>query len=118
MRTKIYRRDEQISSNQIQIPTMHIILTFNSPNLTNSIKSRCVSCSVRLYIPNLCCFRCQRFGNSKTQCRGNINCGRCSGVGHESIHCNTPARRVNCKKEHHPIQELVNSEKKKRKYRQ
>lgn len=31
---------------------------------------------------------------------GNITCGRCSAVGHESIYCDVTACCVNCEKEH------------------
>lgn len=69
-RIKIYRWDEQIPSNQIQIPTKHIILTFNSPNIPKSIEAGYLSCSVRPYNPNsLRCFKYQRFGHSKMSCR-------------------------------------------------
>ncbi|GBN08076.1 hypothetical protein AVEN_273830-1 [Araneus ventricosus] len=41
--------------------------------------------SVRPYIPNpLRCFKCQRFGHSKTSCRGTLTCARCAEVGHDN----------------------------------
>lgn len=58
-RIKIYRRDEQIPSNELQTPTKDIILLFNASNLSKSTKAGYLSCSVRLYIPNpVRCFRC------------------------------------------------------------
>ncbi|GBN55096.1 hypothetical protein AVEN_18045-1 [Araneus ventricosus] len=57
--------------------------------------------SVRTYIPNpLRCFKCQRFGHSKTSCRGTLTCGRCAEVGHESTDCTRTEKCVNCKGEH------------------
>ncbi|GBN73498.1 hypothetical protein AVEN_150429-1 [Araneus ventricosus] len=57
--------------------------------------------SVRAYIPNpLRCFKCQRFGHSKTSCRGTLTCARCAEVGHESTDCTRTEKCVNCKGEH------------------
>ncbi|GBL78727.1 hypothetical protein AVEN_59836-1 [Araneus ventricosus] len=57
--------------------------------------------SVRAYIPNpLRCFKCQRFGHSKTSCRGTLICARCAEVGHESTDCTRAEKCVNCKGEH------------------
>ncbi|GBN25794.1 hypothetical protein AVEN_45118-1 [Araneus ventricosus] len=56
--------------------------------------------SVRTYIPNpLRCFKCQRFGHSKTSCRGTLICARCAEVGHESTDCTRTEKCVNCKGE-------------------
>ncbi|GBN67770.1 hypothetical protein AVEN_100168-1 [Araneus ventricosus] len=56
---------------------------------------------VRTYIPNpLRCFKCQRFGHSKTSCRGTLTCARCAEVGHESTDCTRTEKCVNCKGEH------------------
>ncbi|GBN15211.1 hypothetical protein AVEN_23021-1 [Araneus ventricosus] len=57
--------------------------------------------SVRLYIPNpLRCFKCQRFGHSKTSCRGTLTCARCAEVGHDSSQCTAAEKCVNCKEAH------------------
>ena len=83
------------------IPTKHIILTFNCPNLPKRIKAAYLSCPVRPYIPNpLRCFQCQRYGHSKTYCRGSVTCARCAEVGHDSTNCIHPERCVNCKGDH------------------
>ncbi|GBN04891.1 hypothetical protein AVEN_124499-1 [Araneus ventricosus] len=57
--------------------------------------------SVRPYIPNpLRCFKCQRFGHSKTSCRGTLTCARCAEVGHDSSQCTAAEKCVNCKEAH------------------
>ncbi|GFT76658.1 uncharacterized protein TNCV_3646551 [Trichonephila clavipes] len=58
-------------------------------------------CPVRPYIPNpLRCFQCQRFGHSKTTCRGQPTCARCAEVGHDSADCKAKEKCVNCKGDH------------------
>ncbi|GFU00303.1 uncharacterized protein TNCV_4258591 [Trichonephila clavipes] len=58
------RRDGQV------LKTKHLILTFATPDLPQSVKV--------VYL------QCQRFGHSKTSCRGQPICARCAEVGHES----------------------------------
>ena len=90
-----------INKNDNKITSKHLILTFNSPKLPKSIKAGYLNCNVRAYVPNpLCCFKCQRFGHSKTSCRGNLTCDHCSAVGHDSLNCNEAFCCVNCKKDH------------------
>ncbi|GFY05982.1 uncharacterized protein TNCV_3862861 [Trichonephila clavipes] len=44
-----------------------------------SVKAAYLHCPVRPYIPNPPrCFQCQRFGHSKTVCRGQPTCSRCA----------------------------------------
>ncbi|GBM44059.1 hypothetical protein AVEN_223180-1 [Araneus ventricosus] len=89
------RRDGQL------LNTKHLILTFDSANLPENIKAGYMRLSVRTYIPNpLLCFKCQRFGHSKTSCRGTLTCARCAEVGHESTDCTRTEKCVNCKGEH------------------
>ncbi|GFT52193.1 uncharacterized protein TNCV_2530601 [Trichonephila clavipes] len=46
------------------IPTKHLILTFNSPNLPTTIKAAYLNCEIRPCVPNsIRCFKCQRFGH-------------------------------------------------------
>ncbi|GBO35214.1 hypothetical protein AVEN_10091-1 [Araneus ventricosus] len=88
------RRDGEL------VPTKHFILTFNTPRLPEYIKAGYVRCSVRPYIPNpLRCFKCQRFGHSKTNCRGTLTCARCAVAGHESTGCKANEKCVNCQGE-------------------
>ncbi|GBN77880.1 hypothetical protein AVEN_259266-1 [Araneus ventricosus] len=89
------RRDGQL------LNTKHLILTFDSAKLPENIKAGYMRLSVRTYIPNpLRCFKCQRFGHSKTSCRGTLTCARCAEVGHESTDCTRTEKCVNCKGEH------------------
>ncbi|GBM42979.1 hypothetical protein AVEN_184712-1 [Araneus ventricosus] len=89
------RRDGEL------VPTKHFILTFNTPRLPEYIKAGYVRCSVRPYIPNpLRCFKCQRFGHSKTNCRGTLTCARCAVAGHESTGCTAIEKCVNCQGNH------------------
>ncbi|GBN04960.1 hypothetical protein AVEN_183224-1 [Araneus ventricosus] len=89
------RRDGQL------LNTKHPILTFDSNKLPEHIKAGYMRLSVRTYIPNpLRCFKCQRFGHSKTSCRGTLTCARCAEVGHESTDCTRTEKCVNCKGEH------------------
>ncbi|GBN27506.1 hypothetical protein AVEN_67563-1 [Araneus ventricosus] len=89
------RRDGQL------LNTKHLILTFDSAKLPENIKAGYMRLSVRAYIPNpLRCFKCQRFGHSKTSCRGTLTCARCAEVGHESTDCTRAEKCVNCKGEH------------------
>ncbi|GBL98525.1 hypothetical protein AVEN_89770-1 [Araneus ventricosus] len=81
--------------------TKHLILTFDSNKLPEHIKAGYMRLSVRTYIPNpLRCFKCQRFGHSKTSCRGTLTCAHCAEVGHESTDCARTEKCVNCKGEH------------------
>ncbi|GBM78117.1 hypothetical protein AVEN_17044-1 [Araneus ventricosus] len=89
------RRDGQL------LNTKHLILTFDSNKLPENIKAGYMRLSVRTYIPNpLRCFKCQRFGHSKTSCRGTLTCAHCAEVGHDSTDCTRTEKCVNCKGEH------------------
>ncbi|GBN86948.1 hypothetical protein AVEN_168615-1 [Araneus ventricosus] len=89
------RRDGQL------LNTKHLILTFDSAKLPEHIKAGYMRLSVRAYIPNpLRCFKCQRFGHSKTSCRGTLTCARCAEVGHDSSQCTAAEKCVNCKGAH------------------
>ncbi|GFY31711.1 uncharacterized protein TNCV_4200212 [Trichonephila clavipes] len=90
-----------IKKDSTLIPTKRLILTFNSPNLPTTIKAGYLNCKIRLYIRNpLRCFKCQRFGNSQTSCRGQLTCSRCASVGHASIDCSLEQKCVNCSQPH------------------
>ncbi|GFX96453.1 putative RNA-directed DNA polymerase from transposon BS [Trichonephila clavipes] len=83
------------------IPTKHLILTFSSPTLPQTIKAGYLNCKIRPYIPNpLRCFKCQRFGHSQTACRGQLTCSRCASLGHSSADCSLARKCVNCSQPH------------------
>ncbi|GFX63668.1 uncharacterized protein TNCV_2824541 [Trichonephila clavipes] len=83
------------------VPTKHLILTFNSPKLPNTIKAGYLNCKIHPYIPNpLRCFKCQRFGHLQTSCRGQFTCSRCASVGHSSTDCTLEPKCVNCTQSH------------------
>ncbi|GFS58334.1 putative RNA-directed DNA polymerase from transposon X-element [Trichonephila clavipes] len=83
------------------IPTQHLILTFSSPTLPQTIKAGYLNCEIRPYIPNpLRCFKCQRFGHSQTSCRGPLTCSRCASVGHTSTDCILEPKCFNCSQSH------------------
>ncbi|GBN50026.1 hypothetical protein AVEN_95581-1 [Araneus ventricosus] len=87
------RRDGQL------LNTKHLILSFDSNKLPEHIKAGYMRLSVRTYIPNpLRCFKCQRFGHSKTSCRGTLTCARCAEVGHESTDCTRTEKCLNSRK--------------------
>ncbi|GBM98004.1 hypothetical protein AVEN_22935-1 [Araneus ventricosus] len=89
------RRDGQL------LNTKHLVLTFDSAKLPEQIKAGYMRLSVRAYIPNpLRCFKCQRFGHSKTSFRGTLTCARCAEVGHDSSQCTAAENCVNCKNAH------------------
>ncbi|GFW03221.1 uncharacterized protein TNCV_158401 [Trichonephila clavipes] len=81
--------------------TKHLILTFLTPELPQSVKATYLHCPVRPYISNqIRCFQCQRFGHSKTVCGGQPTCSRCAEVGHDSADCKAKERCVNFKGDH------------------
>ncbi|GFX08441.1 uncharacterized protein TNCV_3269301 [Trichonephila clavipes] len=88
------RRDGQV------LNTKHLILTFSTPDLPQTVKMAYIRCPVRPYIPNpLRCFQCQRYGHSKNVCRGQPTCPRCGESGHDSAYCKKE-QCLNCKGEH------------------
>ncbi|GFT52187.1 uncharacterized protein TNCV_2530561 [Trichonephila clavipes] len=83
------------------IPTKHLILTFSSPTLPQTIKAGYLNCKIRPYIPNpLRCLKCQRFGHSQTSCRGQLTCSRCASVEHSSTDCTLEPKCVSYAQSH------------------
>lgn len=84
-----------------EIETKHLILTFNSSVLPETIETGYVKIRVRPYIPNpLRCYKCQRFGHSSQNCRGRMTCAKCSDTEHSSETCSNTPHCVNCNGEH------------------
>ena len=78
-----------------------IILTFGTHTLPEYIKAGFLHLPVSQYIPNpLRCYKCQRYGHHKTNCRGNQSCQVCSEEGHDSRDCNKTAKCRNCEGNH------------------
>ena len=56
---------------------------------------------VDTYIPNpLRCFKCQRYGHHKMNCKRELACARCGVVGHEDKECTSKPHCVNCDGDH------------------
>jgi len=78
-----------------------IILTFGLPVLPPTVKCGFLQVRVDTYIPNpLRCFKCQRFGHHKTNCKRDLACARCGTAGHEDKECRLSPHCVNCDGNH------------------
>ena len=91
-RIRSRRGDESSATNSI-------ILTFNSTELPAEVTVGYLRVKVRPYIPNpMRCFRCQRFGHTKTYCRNRVTCAKCASTEHVDENCDATAYRcVNCR---------------------
>ena len=77
------------------------ILTFGTSDLPTKIKVGYLSVPIKPYIPNpLRCFRCQRFGHHRDQCKSPEVCGKCGNTDHSKEHCEVDPACVNCKGKH------------------
>ncbi|GBM80764.1 hypothetical protein AVEN_10629-1 [Araneus ventricosus] len=100
----------KIRQNGQLIDTKHLILTFHSPKIPDSVRAGYIKLKVRPYIPNpLRCYKCQRFGHSKASCRGTLTCARCAEAGHDSSDCKASAKCVNCKGSHTSFSRLCSA---------
>lgn len=87
--------------NNEEIKTKHIVLTFNSTNLPDSIHAAYLHCKVRPYIPNpRRCFKCQRFGHGSMSCRGKPTCVTCGEDQHGEERCERTPKCINCTGQH------------------
>ena len=80
------------------VPTDNIVLTFNGSDLPPVVVVGYVRVKVRAYIPNpMRCFRCQRFGHTRTHCNGRPTCSKCASTDHIEQACDSDTLRcVNC----------------------
>ena len=79
-------------------PTDSIVLTFSGTDLPSQVTVGYVRVNVRVYIPNpMRCFRCQRFGHTRTHCRGRPTCSKCASKDHSEETCDADTLWcVNC----------------------
>ena len=92
-----------IKRNDNTIATNTFVLTFDRPALPKSIKAGYINLKVDPYIPNpLRCFKCQRFGHHKDNCRRKPVCARCGSEDHHDSEssCNSQPHCCNCDGDH------------------
>ena len=92
-----------IRRNGEMILTNTFILTFNTPTLPKTIKAGYLVFTIDPFIPNpLRCFKCQRFGHHKDNCKRQETCVRCGTEGHdaEDSQCVSEPRCINCQGKH------------------
>ena len=92
-----------VKRNNNTIATNTFVLTFDRPVLPKSIKAGYINLAVDPYIPNpLRCFRCQRFGHHKDNCRRKPVCAHCGSEDHQDHEssCNKEAHCCNCGGDH------------------
>ena len=88
------RKDGQL------VPADSYILTCNTPTIPNEIKIGYLKRNTHIYIPNpQRCFKCQRYGHSKNNCRKEQRCAKC-GQDHEDHECDNEHQCVNCGGDH------------------
>ena len=83
-------------------PTGTFILTFQSQTLPKYIRVGCYRVAVSQFIPNpIRCYKCQKFGHTKFNCRKNEVCHKCGKEDHtDSQECTNEAKCVNCQGNH------------------
>ena len=83
------------------IQTGTYFLTFDRPTPPGKLAAGYLKVDVSLYIPNpLRCFKCQKFGHDKDNCRGSQCCVRCGQNSHDSTDCQLPEKCSNCQGDH------------------
>ncbi|XP_041376818.1 uncharacterized protein LOC121389287 [Gigantopelta aegis] len=93
-RIKVRQNNELASTNTL-------ILTFNTPTLSDSIKAGYLNISVVPYIPNpLRCFKSKKIVHGQTTCRNRLTCARCGQFDHDSKECQNDMACTNCKGKH------------------
>ena len=90
-----------IKRNNMEVKTNTLILTFNSPKITESLKICYLNIPVSQYVPNpLRCYTCQRFGHVTSKCKHSETCAKCSETGHKDESCTKSFKCANCGENH------------------
>ena len=78
------------------------VLTFQSQTLPKYIRVGYYRVAVSQFIPNpVRCYKCQKFGHTKFNCRKNEVCTKCGHEDHtDSQECKNEAKCVNCQGKH------------------
>ena len=81
-------------------PTGTFILTFQSQTLPKYIRVGYYRVAVSQFIPNpIRCYKCQKFGHTKFNCRKNEVCTKCGQEDHTDYQeCRNEAKCVNCQR--------------------
>ena len=90
-----------INQNGVKKPTNTLFLTFNRTSIPQYIKVGYLLVKVTTYIPNpIRCFKCQRFGHFRSNCKNNECCEKCGSEDHNVTNCENTAKCVNCDGSH------------------
>ncbi|XP_076308446.1 uncharacterized protein LOC143223852 [Tachypleus tridentatus] len=85
----------------VTLPTNTLFLTFTSSRAPATIKTGYLICRVQPYIQNpLRCLQFQRFGYSKTSCRGSLTHACCGGKDPNAYECDMDPHCINCNGSH------------------
>ncbi|XP_064474937.1 uncharacterized protein LOC135388973 [Ornithodoros turicata] len=86
-----------------EIPTKHVVLSFQLHRLPSTVKAGYINCHVQPFVPNpRRCFKCQRFGHGSQACRGKTTCPKCAGTEQDHVveACQKELHCANCKGNH------------------
>ena len=89
--------------NGVLTPTHRYIITFNKPDLPQSIKLTDWHFElIELYLPTpMQCVKCQKLGHTQNHCRREVAiCARCSQEGHQARTCISDPKCANCEGSH------------------
>ena len=77
------------------------LITFIFPTVPSSLRMGLYKVRVSPYVQNpVPCFKCQKFGHGKGQCKGKLKCFRCGEEDHEGLNCNNDPKCSNCGQSH------------------